>query len=137
MARIVLSAGLALVVLCGCATGTRQFQKAGGHVDLEAYAAKTALLESDEWDVPPRLVSGKRPIYPISRLMAGASGNSVIVFTIGTDGRTRDFEVEHTDDQWYANHAIAALSEWVFEPARKDGQPVEARFRQSFEFGLR
>lgn len=100
-------------------------------------AGRIAGPESSDWDTPPKLLKGKAPIYPISELLSTKSGTSVIVYTIGTDGRPRDFSVETTTDERYANHAIIALQKWVYQPAMKDGAPVEAHVRQSFDFEVR
>lgn len=89
---------------------------------------------SAEWDTAPERIRGKAPIYPISLMLSGGEGESVVVFTIGVDGRTSDFEVQSTTDERYANHAIIALREWRFKPALKDGVPVEVRVRQSFTY---
>jgi len=94
------------------------------------------LLALDEagWDVPPKLIKGKSPIFPASLLLSGVSGEVVIHYTVGVDGKTKDFEVESAPNQKFADHAIIALKKWVFSPAMMDGKAVEARISQSFTF---
>lgn len=87
-------------------------------------------------DTPPRLISGRAPIYPISKLLKGRGGEAVISFTIDVDGTTKDFVVISTTYEYFASHAIVAVKDWRFEPAKKDGHPVAIRVRQTFLFGV-
>lgn len=89
---------------------------------------------SDDWDTPPTLISGKRPIYPISKVLSREPGAAAIAFTIGIDGKARDFDVLSADDRRFADHAIIAVREWVWRPATKDGKPIEVRVSQDFQF---
>jgi len=87
-------------------------------------------------DHPPRFVSGKAPVYPISLLLSGKGGSCAIEFTVGVDGKAKDFKILSAPDK-FADHAIIAVGSWVFAPATKDGVPVEARMRQSFSYTTR
>lgn len=91
---------------------------------------------SSKYDTPPRLLSGKTPIYPISQLLNRKEGHTIIEFTIGEDGKTKDFAVFEADYEYYANHAIIAAREWRFAPATKDGHPIEVRVRQRFNYAM-
>lgn len=119
------------LVLAGCTTSGNP---ASGRSNTSMAPNAIVGPENDQWDTPPRLVRGKRPIYPISQNLSRQAGTSLISYVIGTDGRPRDFVVESTTNEKFANHAIIALRDWLYEPARKDGEPVEASVRQSFEF---
>ena len=87
-------------------------------------------------DHPPKFVSGKAPVYPISMLLSGKGGRCVIEFTVGTDGKAKEFKVLSPPSK-FSDHAIIAVSSWVFEPATKDGVPVEQRLQQSFSYATR
>lgn len=108
-------------------------QSPGFLPDRSLDPAKIAVLPTTGADQPPKFVSGKTPVYPISLLLSGKGGSCEIEFTVGTDGRTKDFEVVSHPGKM-ADHAIIAISSWIFEPATKDGVPVEARIRQAFAF---
>lgn len=117
----------------GCATAPRSASNLKSPVD------PTSFLFSNEgqWDSPPKLVSGYNAIYPASLLMSGIQGDAVLKFTIGTDGATKDFAIEYATDARFANHAILALKDWKFQPAVKNGMPVEARATRTFTFRTR
>ena len=96
-----------------------------------------AVAAKQDGETPPIFVSGKTPVYPVSQIQSRMGGSAVVVYTIGTDGRPRDFSVQSTSDERYANHAIIALEDWRFKPARKDGTSVDARVRQVFTYQVR
>ena len=88
----------------------------------------------EAYDVPPKLLSGNAPLYPISKLLKGGDGFALISFVIRTDGTTADFEVIRADHEVFGAHAIAAARKWKFAPAMKDGERVEVRVEQPFDF---
>ncbi len=108
------------------------------------YAANTPISpgqvvgsESDAYDTPPRLISGRAPIYPVTHVLKAGGGQSTIEFTIAADGTTRDFLVVHSDHEYFANHSIIAVRQWRFEPAMKDGRPIDARVRKTFNYAIK
>ncbi|HEV2806789.1 MAG TPA: energy transducer TonB [Chthoniobacterales bacterium] len=94
------------------------------------WPAKTA-----QYDVPPKLVRGDAPIYPITQVFAGKTGSAVVAFTVGTDGTTHDVRVVSTTYPYFASHTILALRNWRFEPARKNGKPVAVSIKLTMPFG--
>ena len=84
--------------------------------------------------MPPKLISGAAPIYPITRLRLGEPGYAEIAFTIDEYGHTRDFSVLKTSYPYFASHSIAAIQKWQFEPASKNGGPVSCRLRIPFRY---
>ena len=85
-------------------------------------------------DVPPKLISGTSPTYPVSSLSRRESGYADIMCTVDETGHTRDFSVLNTNYQFFANHAILAVQNWRFQPATKDGHPVPCRVRIPFKY---
>jgi hypothetical protein len=73
-------------------------------------------------DHPPKFVSGKAPVYPISMLLSGTGGSCAIEFTVGVDGRAKDFKILSTPDK-FADHAIIAVSSWVLHQQLKMAFP--------------
>jgi TonB family protein len=90
--------------------------------------------KSSQVDVPPKLISGTAPIYPISRLKRGESRSADITCTVDETGHTRDFSVLNTNYQYFANHAILAVQNWRFQPATKNGHPVPCRVHIPFKY---
>lgn len=93
--------------------------------------------EDARWDSPPRLIKGRAPIYPASQLLKGKPGKTLIVFTIGIDGKAKDFFVKSSDDAKFSAHAIIAIREWIFQPAIKGGRAIKARVSQEFSYVAR
>lgn len=107
--------------------------RAGTPIDPEGMVGSSAAA----FDTPPRLLKGKRPVYPIRRALSGQGGSAEICFTVGVDGKASEFEVLRADHRAFADHAIIAVREWTFAPATKDGQPVATRVTQVFAFEAR
>jgi TonB family protein len=89
---------------------------------------------SSAYDVPPKLLSGRTPIYPITRLQRGEGGDAIIDFTVDAQGIPRDFRVVKADYPYFASHAIIAMRDWRYQPAMKNGKPVAARLRIPFHY---
>lgn len=88
-------------------------------------------------DSPPRLVTGKSPIYPIHRMLAKEEGYTIIAFDITAKGNAENFEMIESSNSVFYTHTRVAVSDWQFEPATVKGEPVTVRcqFRQSFVVG--
>ena len=87
-----------------------------------------------DYDTPPRLLHGDAPIYPIGQLLDEKGGVAVVVYTIGTDGHTSNFDVLEASNPYFASHLIHAMQGWVFRPAEKDGAPVAITVQQEMNF---
>jgi len=90
-----------------------------------------------QFDTPPKFLRGVAPAYPIRQLQLGNSGQATIEFTIGEDGKPRDFRVVSATYKSFADHAIIAVREWRWEPARKHGHPIPFRVRLPFNYDTR
>jgi len=85
---------------------------------------------------PPRIIHARNPKYPREARVAGHQGTSILSFTIGTDGHTRDISVVRKLDPELDDRAIATVHEWRYKPARKRDQPVEVRIEARIRFRL-
>ena len=94
----------------------------------------TSGVESEAWDTPPKLKSGRAPIYPASALLKGTPGTAVVSHCIEVDGTTSDAKVAESSGPHFGDHSLIAVKEWIYEPARKDGQAVRACVLTPFEF---
>jgi TonB family protein len=80
---------------------------------------------SGEKSVPPRILTRVAPVYP-----EGSKGKSAMVIletTIGTDGRVKNAKVLSGDPAFHAA-AKDSVVQWVFDPARHLGQPIEVSY---------
>lgn len=86
--------------------------------------------------VPPRVLESPPPIYPVSHLSHGEHPTVVLKATILADGTVTDSFVEHTAGADFDQAAIAAVSRWKFEPARRAGVPIASRIGIAVHFEL-
>lgn len=87
-------------------------------------------------DHPPKTLKQVSPVYPYFRKRAGLIGVVRIRFVIDKEGRVIDPVVAESNNPWFERPAIDAILQWKFEPAVKNGQPVNTRSGQEFVFSL-
>jgi TonB family protein len=85
---------------------------------------------------PPRLQRRVEPEYPSELRARQVQGTVTLAVTIGVDGVPRDIHVTQSADPGLDAQAITAASLWLFLPARRNGQPVEASATVQFIFRL-
>jgi TonB family protein len=83
---------------------------------------------------PPRVISNPQPSYPQQARKGHAAGQIVILMVIGSDGRTRDIQVQRGISSELDQAAVEAAEKWRFEPATKEGKPVSVRIAIQFDF---
>jgi len=126
---------LVLILALGlgaCASALKQTP--AGSPMRAPYNAELAALESEDWDEPPKLLQGSPPVYPISKVLDGSTGQATVTFTINLDGTTSDFKVVAASVPVFGDHAVIAVRDWRFAPARKRGQPISVEVEQTFNF---
>ena len=75
--------------------------------------------------IPPKLVHDVPPVYPESA-MGGPVGRTVSVqLTIQTDGVPKDVKVAKGVREDLDDSALDAVRQWRFQPAMRDGKPIE------------
>jgi len=79
--------------------------------------------------MPPKLISGNAPVYPISQVRSGSAGFAIVAFIVGVDGRTHDIQVVRASYPYFGSHTVLAVRNWEFEPARVNGKPVPVKVR--------
>lgn len=80
--------------------------------------------------VGPQLIesSGVQPVYPEEALRAGVEGLVVLEATVDEQGRVgRDIKVVRRLGQGCDEAAVAAVRQWRFRPATRDGRPIKVR----------
>jgi TonB family protein len=91
-------------------------------------------VKSDNFDVPPKVLEGKRPEYPAVEADRREKGFVSIICTVGVDGKATDFAVETMTNPAFAYEAVVAISKWRWAPALKDGHPVAQKVRVPMHF---
>lgn len=85
-------------------------------------------------NAPPRPFVGPGPEYPESQLKVRASGEAVVKVRLARTGAVVAAEVRSATAPEFGEAASAAVRQWRFLPAIKDGAPVEARLELPFRF---
>ncbi len=124
---------------------------------VEVQAAEDSLSRSEEVppvseetpvdflqvDKPPVMIGGPAAlyaliVYPAQAEQAGVEGVAQILFTVGSDGKSRGFEVRGVKPKGlgFAEAAIAALQQVDFKPGELDEKPVAVRMAQTVQFAV-
>jgi protein TonB len=74
-------------------------------------------------DQPPRLLHRVQPVYPQQAFTQKIEGTVTVEILIDASGRVRRPKVVRSIPQ-LDDAVLAAVVQWVFAPARKDGRPV-------------
>jgi TonB family protein len=85
---------------------------------------------------PPRLIYSPGPKYPADARLAGHQGTSILSLTVGTDGLLRGIKIVRRLDDELDQSAVAAVSTWQYEPARKRDVPVEVDIHARVRFRI-
>lgn len=83
---------------------------------------------------PPVLETFVPALLPEAAAQAGASGVVDIILTVDETGHVEDAQLEHGLGQALDEAALAAVRQFVFAPATRDGQPARARIRYRYVF---
>lgn len=88
----------------------------------------------------PELIQASKvqPDYPEAARTAGIEGKVFLQAVINTDGTVGEIKIlrEPDGNHGFAASAIAAVSQWRYRPAMKDGQPVPVYFTVMISFAL-
>ncbi len=104
---------------------------------LAALAAGPAALPAAESDiVAPKPIYKVDPQHPQVLYERGIEGEAVVIATVDMFGSVHDPFVEKTSNEEFGLAALLAASEWIFEPAAKNGVPFEIKVRIPFEFRI-
>ncbi|MGA7686862.1 MAG: TonB family protein [Terriglobales bacterium] len=83
---------------------------------------------------PPRLTYSPSPKYPKDARNLGHQGTSILSLVVGKDGRPHDVAIMRPLDPELDDCAIAAVSKWRYQPALRDGEPVEVTVHARIRF---
>lgn len=85
---------------------------------------------------PPTIATFVQATYPEAARVAGREASVELEITIGTDGLVTDARVLAPVGDGFDEAALAAVRQFVFAPATKDGQPIAARVHYRYAFTL-
>ena len=87
-----------------------------------------------EPDTAPKLIRKVNPLYPDVLRQNRVSGFVDVVCVIGVDGKAKDFDIISSSHTEFELPAIEALKRWRFQPAERNGVPVEIKVKQRMLF---
>jgi len=77
------------------------------------------------------------PDFPPDAFRKRIEGWVELEFTVGADGKVGEVTVSKAQPQRvFDKEAIRAMQQWTFQPAMKDGKPVESRLKRRMEFKM-
>jgi protein TonB len=74
------------------------------------------------------------PVYPLAAKLSKLSGSVVVQGTVGKNGRISDLQLI-SGPPLFRDAAFAAVKQWVFKPARLNGQVIDQSTRIRLHFG--
>jgi TonB family protein len=135
--RLVLLVYLLAVSLSARFDATIAMAQADADAGQKAPAAPPSTSDENAITVP-RLTAFVDAGYPEDARAAGVGEASVtLVLTISAEGSVEDVTLSGTPAGYgFDELAVSAAKRFVFEPARKNGEPMRARIRYRYEFKL-
>ncbi len=77
------------------------------------------------------------PAYPRTALERGYEGRVLLRVRVGADGGAKEVAVKESSGHAILDDAAVRVArKWTFEPALRDGSPVEAWYEQAVRFAL-
>ncbi|MBI5645979.1 MAG: energy transducer TonB [Ignavibacteriae bacterium] len=89
-----------------------------------------------DFDTPPRVTIQAPATYPPQALKDGTEGTVYVQAVITEKGRVQSTTVLKTEAEVLNDAACAAVKNWRFTPATKDGKNVAATVTIPFKFKL-
>lgn len=86
---------------------------------------------------PPTLVREVRPVYTAEARRRGIEGDVALQIVVRSDGSVGDVRIIRSLDAGLDRQAIAAVRQWKFGPARRQGAAVDVVVDVSVAFTLR
>jgi TonB family protein len=116
----------ALLLVCVFANGAH----AQGGFRMEAEKEETPLI------TPPKLIRFVEATYPQTEGEEPVEVDVELDIVVGKDGLVTEVSVARSGGEAFDEAALAAARQFVFEPARKDWEPIAARVRYRYVFEL-
>ncbi|MFA5105147.1 MAG: energy transducer TonB [Candidatus Margulisiibacteriota bacterium] len=88
--------------------------------------------------VAPRIIYKSMPDYPARSVENAQQGTAIVSVYILKNGRVGQAQIEQsTGHEMLDSSALAAVSQWIFEPAASSSQITEAWFKIPVKFQLK
>jgi protein TonB len=91
------------------------------------------LLSVSDLDQKPRVIYQPSPVLD-AKVRAKAPGKVYVIFIVDERGRVENPIVQSSSDPIFEAPALAAVKQWKFEPAKRNGVVVRFRMRAPITF---
>ena len=137
--RLRWTAAVLVCVMAGAMAGTVMALPLGWPIGEAAARLQQVVDGKDPGVTLPKVVSEVKPEYTPEAMKARIEGTVMMTTVVRTDGTPGDIEITKSLDANYGldKAAVTALSQWRFEPGRKDGKPVAVRVTVEMRFTLK
>lgn len=96
-----------------------------------------SVVSDRDLDVPPKIITRLKPVYPSSAKKELWEGSVKVHFTINSDGSICDTTILTSSGRSDVDsNVLKATRQWVFEPGIKDGDPVRTEVVTTIRFAL-
>jgi len=85
---------------------------------------------------PPHLIYSTNPEFTDQARRKKVQGVVILSLTVGADGLPHDITVDKGIGYGLDEKAVEAVSRWKFDPALKDGQPIDKQIKVEVQFHL-
>jgi TonB family protein len=134
---------MAVILTASACTGA---QEKPSYYDSDTTGKKAKRAEfpncTPRTETGPILLDGRLPKYPRRELMVGNIGSVDVRFVVEKTGTTTSIEILRATSRRFSTasnsrfeeEVVAAVGEWIFEPAMDQGMPVAVVCSQRHQF---
>ena len=94
------------------------------------------VFDPGQVDRQPKPVFQTRPMYPTELRKAGVSGKATVDFVVDAEGAVRNATALNATHPAIGEAAVAAVSQWKFDPGQKDGGAVATHMQVPIVFTM-
>ena len=105
-------------------------------VPLSAFQNREVHRAGVDGVIAPSVTYKVEPAYTPEAKEAKIQGGVVITLVVNSEGRADDIKVTRSLDPGLDANAVSAVSQWLFKPGTKDGQPVDVSVTIEINFRL-
>ncbi|MBK1877784.1 energy transducer TonB [Pelagicoccus mobilis] len=114
----------------------RQLQFASSSILAIAAPFLHAEETSENEIIPPTAIYKVDPSHPDELYSRGVEGEAIIIASIDRTGTVIEPIVDRASHEEFGLSAMIAASEWIFEPATKNGVPIPISVKIPFNFEI-
>jgi TonB family protein len=102
----------------------------------EGKTSDAAIARIGKGVTPPKVISQKEPAFSEQARQAKYHGTVILSLTVDKTGEPRNIRIVRPLGLGLDQKAVEALAKWRFDPARKEGEPVDMEIHMEVDFHL-